>query len=89
MMQNAYSLFDKKVEAYGNPFFMPNDAAAVRSVGDAAADRSTTLARHPADFSLYSIGSFDDSTGRLEPHEPRPIVEVLALIDTPKQETMI
>ncbi|OAE23677.1 hypothetical protein AXG93_2785s1000 [Marchantia polymorpha subsp. ruderalis] len=34
-------------------------------------DSTDDLAKHPSDFDLYEIGSFDDSTGIIEVFEPR------------------
>ncbi|QCQ85082.1 nonstructural protein [Blackfly microvirus SF02] len=61
------SVFDSASRLYGQPFFVPALAAAVRSVGDetnrAAADNA--LYQHPEDFELYHIGDYDDSSGLL------------------------
>lgn len=69
-MQFVYSVFDKKVAAYGTPFFAPSDGAAVRSVQDAARDPSTTLSRHAEDFALFKVGSWGDGEGVLDGQPP-------------------
>lgn len=63
MNTKVYSLFDSKAECYGTPFFMPNRAMAIRAFGNLASDRDTLVAKHPTDFTLFEIGSFDDHTG--------------------------
>ena len=34
-------------------------------------DSKEDMAQHPEDFELYELGSFDDSTGKVEVIEPR------------------
>ena len=63
MQTLAFSLYDMKTGIFGTPFFTVHPAHAVRSVADLAADLSTVVGRHPADYTLYQVGQFDDSTG--------------------------
>lgn len=60
----AFSLLDQKTGMFNVPFFMSHRGQAIRACMDLAADRSTTVARHPADFMLCLIGEFDDQTGQ-------------------------
>lgn len=65
MILNAYSIYDSKSQAFGLPFFQATDGLAIRSFSDIANDRQTLIARHPGDFMLIRIGTFDDSVGEL------------------------
>lgn len=83
MILRAYSLFDHKALVYSPPFYAATDAAAVRMVSDTVADQNTSLSRHPADYTLFRTGEFDDSSGLFLQHSPLVhIVDVAAL--TPK-----
>lgn len=66
------SVWDSASVLFGQPFFVPALAAAIRSVGDetnrAAADNS--LYQHPEDFELFHLGEFDDSNGLFVPLSP-------------------
>lgn len=64
-MFKFYSLYDVKVSTFGNPFCAQSDGAAVRMVIDAASDPNTMLYKHPADFILYFLGTFDEDTGEV------------------------
>lgn len=64
--QMAFSIFDEKASAYNLPFFYPQVPLAVRAFTDMLQNPNSVVSRHPADFSLYSIGSFDDNSGKLE-----------------------
>lgn len=63
------SVYDLASNLYGQPFFVPAVAAAIRSVGDetnrAAADNA--LYQHPEDFEVFQLCCFDDVTGQFHP----------------------
>lgn len=65
MMLQAVAVFDKITEAFGRPFFVPNTGGAIRSFSDELKNSESELSRHPDDYDLYHLGSFDDSTGGL------------------------
>ena len=46
-----------------------------------ASDKSETFAKHPADFQLFDVGSFDEATGRLIPIVPKLILELSSLVE--------
>lgn len=55
------SLFDRGVQAYGRPFYVPHVNAALRSLTDEVNNAQSDLFKHPDDFDLYELGEFDDS----------------------------
>lgn len=65
MILKAFSIFDVKSEVYARPFFMVANGEAVRAFSDLANDAATTVGKHPGDFKLVLIGSFDDAKGEL------------------------
>lgn len=69
MIQFIYSIYDEKVEAYGQPFFAPTNPAAIRMFTDLTMDHNSSVSRHPQDYTLYQLGTYDDSTGKLESFE--------------------
>jgi len=73
MHQIIVSVKDTAAQAFGRPVFVPSAAVAIRSFRDEVNRKDSTddLAKHPSDFDLYEIGSFDDSTGIIEVFEPR------------------
>ncbi|WNK14353.1 MAG: nonstructural protein [Microvirus sp.] len=68
MTRIMMSLFDKKAGSYGQPFFVVSNGAAFRSIGDELrrGGDDNVLAKHPSDFELYVVGSFDDVTAELK-----------------------
>jgi len=73
MQLNVYSIYDKATNAYMRPFFMQSDGQALRGFTDESVRADSEIAKHPEDYSLFRIGSFDDNKGELEPCEPKCI----------------
>lgn len=81
MKLTCYSLFDRKALQYHPPFHFSTDGQAVRALADLVEDANTTVGRHPSDFVLYCIGTFDDSKGAMEPFSPlRHVIDAIALV---------
>ncbi len=73
MQQNMYVVFDVKAGAYLQPWFLLRDAMAVRAFGDCCNDAEHNFGRHPEDFTLFVIGSFDDQKAVIDWHAPRSL----------------
>lgn len=81
MITNAYTIYDRKALHHHTPFFAVADGAAVRSLMDLVNDPNTTIGRHPGDYVLYRVGSFDDSAGFLLPTNPiEHVTDALSLV---------
>lgn len=66
-MQKIFAIFDKKALTYFNPFYYHNKALALRGFGEIVNDPKTPLNKYPADFSIWSIGEWDEKTGTIVP----------------------
>lgn len=66
MELKVFSIFDDKGAVYAQPFFMATTGQAIRTFSDACKDNRMELCKHPEDFSLYELGVFDTSSGKLE-----------------------
>lgn len=53
---------DSAGDVFGQPFFTTHVAAAIRSFSDVINDpeKKDFMARHPSDFDLYELGTWDD-----------------------------
>nr|QJB20977.1 MAG: nonstructural protein [Microvirus sp.] len=56
---------DSAVGAFNRPFFVPSIAVATRSFVDEVnrASEDNSMNRHPDDYELWSLGTFDDESG--------------------------
>lgn len=81
MIYNAYSIFDNKALLFHPPFFQPTDGAATRMLADLVGDQNTSIGRHPGDYVLYRVGTYDDARGVLTPLDPRAhVMDAIALV---------
>lgn len=80
MKMLVYAIHDRVVEAFGSPFTAQTEAEAKRMFFGAAADPATYLAKNPGDFSLYQIGTFNNSGGELA--GLAPVLFICGLDDT-------
>lgn len=72
--------FDKKARVFALPFFAAHTDVAVRMFKEAANTADHQVCKHPEDFSLYYLGTFDDSTGFFNlTASPTPVVEAIQL----------
>ena len=65
-----FSIFDVKADVYQQLFVMHTRAQAIRAFSDLANDKFTDVGKHPEDFKLVCVGTFDVSTGEVVP-EPQ------------------
>lgn len=65
MKMGIFSIRDSVTEVFTAPWTSHNNASAIRNFQQAAMDPNTNIAKHPTDFSLYRIGSWDDDTGQV------------------------
>jgi len=65
MIHKIYSVFDSKSESYTPPFYQHTEAMAIRTFADACNDKEHTFGMHPDDYTLFDLGTWDDSTGTI------------------------
>ncbi len=63
MTEKVFTVYDSKIEAFLPPWHARTSGEAIRQFTDAAMDTKTQFSRHPSDFTLFEIGSFDNLTG--------------------------
>lgn len=84
MILQAYSVLDAKTGVFSPPFFTHHPANAIRMITDVASDLSTLIGRHPADYVLYQIGTWDDSTAHYEGQSPASLGSVVGFLPATK-----
>lgn len=60
------AVFDVKVSSFMAPFLAPALGKASRFFEDMLADQGMPFGKHPEDYRLFHLGSFDEDTGRFE-----------------------
>jgi hypothetical protein len=77
MKMLAFSILDAAVAAYGPVFFAPTKGAAIRQFMDICTDQRTAVSRHPADYTLFLVGQFDDQVGELTDRTNEPLMSAV------------
>ena len=65
MIHKIYAIFDSKAEAYSLPFYYQHEGQALRTVIDWLNDPNTPYAKHPEDYTLFDLGTYDENTGTI------------------------
>ena len=66
MISKMFAIYDSKAESYNAPFCFGAVGQAVRAFADLANDQQSNIAKHPADYNLFEVGTYDDQIGIVE-----------------------
>lgn len=61
MIYDVFTVYDEKAEAFLPPFILPKIAQAKRVFADCVNSDSHQFGANPADYTLFRLGSWDDS----------------------------
>lgn len=73
MQLHAYTIRDSASDLFSRPFFAPSDGAAIRTFSDEVNGGDTPISQHPADYTLFSLGYFEEDTGMFNSHAPNSL----------------
>jgi len=65
MILKMFAVRDMKAQAFLQPFYSPSTGSALRAFGDAAQDGTCPFSKHPEDYVLYEIATYDDATAEI------------------------
>ncbi len=79
VITKIFGIYDSKVGAYLQPFFMQSPGAAIRALTDLVRDPTHNFAKYSEDFTLFELGSYDDVNSKFDllntPHSLGILVE--------------
>lgn len=64
-MSKFFSIYDAKAKFYQRPFLAPSTGEAIRAFIDSVNDSRYSMSKHPEDFILFEVGTFDDLSGEV------------------------
>ncbi len=70
MIHKMFVIYDSKANAYMQPWFLTQNGMAVRAFSDCVNSDDHNFSRHPEDYTLFSLGEFDDQTAKITRAEP-------------------
>lgn len=73
MKLNIYAIYDAMVDAYSQPFYSQTNGSALRAFSDHVNDPQSNVNKHPADYFLYQLGTFNDQDGTITSDKPTRI----------------
>lgn len=71
MKTKIFTVYDSKAQSYLPPFYMQSTGQAMRTFEDECNNKESLFNKHPSDFTLFEIGSFDDQTALIEIYEAK------------------
>lgn len=74
MKMQVFSILDKAVGAYLQPFFCRAKGEALRSFIDAVGDEKGDFCKHPDDYVLFWVSEFDTESGIFLAMEPQRLL---------------
>jgi hypothetical protein len=66
MIHNVFSIYDSKAAAYLPPFILPRIEMGQRVFSDAINSKDHQFGKHPEDYTLFHLGTFDDERAYFE-----------------------
>jgi len=68
MIMQIVAVHDRAAQGYARPVFVAALGQAIRSFQDELnrQDPNNEMNRHPDDFDLFHLGTYNDSTGKIE-----------------------
>lgn len=70
IVTRVFSIYDKKAQAFYDPFFARFNGEASRHFEDIVAKPGSLFAKHAEDFALWCIGTFNSTHGSIEGFKP-------------------
>jgi len=70
MKHHIFTVFDSKAKAYLTPFFLHEDGMAIRVFSDCINDKTHMFGKHPEDYTLFNIGSWNDDKAKFLTNNP-------------------
>lgn len=89
MELKVFSVYDIKSKVFSTPFFMLTSGAAIRGFSDLANDNNTTVAKHPEDYQLYQIATFDDEKAIFTAKQPVDLIATAAEFKRPTLSNLV
>ena len=84
MIYKMFTVYDTAAKAYLPPFILPHTGQAVRMFTECCNSKTHQFGKFPADYTLFLIARFDDSTANLDLHTPEKIHNGLEVLDPDK-----
>lgn len=90
MTSELFCVLDAVAKRFVDPFPAPTTEYAIRGFKDACGEQGHEFQKHPEDYGLYHIGTFDAELGVIVALDPRKIASAMSFVGSgpvgPEQE---
>ena len=69
MIVKVFTVFDSKVGAYLQPFFMRSRGEAIRAYTDMCNDGKSEFNKYPEDYTLFELGEYSDENAKFHMYD--------------------
>ena len=83
MLQLIFAIHDGKAEAYLPPFYMHHEGQATRVFQDCINSKKHQFSHHPADYTIFQIGTYNDANAEINSHAPKSLGNGVEFIKIP------
>lgn len=73
MIHKMYTVFDTKAEIYLPPIYYKATGEALRAFSDTVNSSDHAFHKHPEDYCLFEIGTYDDQNAGIETITPKSL----------------
>lgn len=87
MLLKTFALYDSKAKVFGPPFYYSERGQAIRELKDVVESKKGMVGKHPEDFVMYQISTYDDNTGEFKNVNPHELVAMAT--DYKKEEKQL
>jgi len=81
MKYHIFTIYDSKAKAYLVPFFLHQDGMALRVFADCVNDTTHQFGKHPEDYILFNIGSWEDDKAIFKTTIPMALATGIELVN--------
>lgn len=67
-MKILFSVRDNKAGFFLPPFLLISEGEAIRAFEEATLNTQSPISQHPEDYTLFSLGHFDEVSGEITPN---------------------
>ncbi len=85
MQHKIFTIYDTKAEAYFPPFYLPQSSMAIRQFGDMVNDSNSSISKHPADYTLFELGEWDDNSSEFVDLNKKSLGNGIEFISNPDE----
>lgn len=79
MRFSIYSVYDVKACAYARPLYLRSKEELYAAIYETAKEKSSGFYKHPEDYTVFELGTFDEETAKIEFVGPMSVGSVLEI----------